>query len=66
MIQTVWQTMWPKGNVGLLVIDNEKALVSSIEEVFPLSRHILCAWHITQHLRPNMAGCFWDKSEEIG
>lgn len=52
--------------MGLFVTDNERAFVSSIEEAFPESRHILCAWHISQHLRSNMAGCFREKSKEIG
>lgn len=63
VMQTMRSTIWPKGDVGLFITDNERALINAIEYTFPDSRHILCGWHIAQHLRSKFSGCFPKKSE---
>jgi hypothetical protein len=55
VLETLKKTVFPAGNVGLFVTDNEKALIGAIRASFPDSKHILCGWHIEQHLRANLS-----------
>lgn len=68
LAQTLRRVIWPTGRVGIFITDNDAALVNSIEEIFPESKHILCGWHIYQHLRTNLCNCFLDSDqlEDIG
>ncbi|KAL1930472.1 hypothetical protein VTP01DRAFT_10634 [Rhizomucor pusillus] len=58
------QTIWPKGVVGIFIIDMKKAFGGAIEDVFHDSKHVLCRWHISKHLEANMGGCFRKKRKE--
>lgn len=59
------KVLWPDGDIGMFITDNESALVKAISHIFPDSKHMLCAWHIEQHLRTNLGNCFPPKSDEI-
>lgn len=59
------KVLWPDGDIGMFITDNEAALVKAISNVFPDSKHMLCAWHIEQHLRTNLGNCFPPKCDEI-
>lgn len=65
VLETLKNTVFPSGNVGLFVTDNEKALIGAITASFPDSKHILCGWHMEEHLHTNLSQCFPKKSDKI-
>lgn len=50
LLQTMKETIWTNGDVGIIMTDNDHALTKAISIVFPRSTHVLCGWHVQMHL----------------
>ena len=65
VLKTVRNIIWPDGDVGIFISNNDLAVINAIKNHFPNSKHILCGWHMEQHLCNNIGACFPPKSEEM-
>lgn len=48
-----------------IITDRELALMNPLQQVFPESRHLLCAWHVNQNVRYKTKGFFPKATKEM-